>query len=73
MGTLIDINGLRKSYSENTVLKGVNLTVNRGEVIAIIGASGSGKSTLVRCIANLEQYQNGSITIGGKRIAIINL
>ena len=67
MGTLIDINGLRKSYSENTVLKGVNLTVNRGEVIAIVGASGSGKSTLVRCIANLEQYQNGSITIGGKK------
>mgnify|MGYP000941883883 FL=1 len=67
MGTLIDINGLRKSYGENTVLKGVNLTVNRGEIIAIIGASGSGKSTLVRCIANLEQYQNGSITINGKK------
>ena len=41
MGTLIDINRLRKSYSENDVLKGVNLTVNKGEVIAIIGASGS--------------------------------
>lgn len=67
MGTLIDINGLRKSYGENTVLKGVNLTVNRGEIIAIIGASGSGKSTLVRCIANLEQYQDGSITINGKK------
>ena len=67
MGTLIDINRLRKSYSENDVLKGVNLTVNKGEVIAIIGASGSGKSTLVRCIANLEQYQNGSITINGKK------
>ena len=67
MGTLIDINGLRKSYGENTVLKGVNLTVNRGEIIAIIGTSGSGKSTLVRCIANLEQYQNGSITINGKK------
>jgi len=67
MGTLIDINGLRKSYGENTVLKGVKLTVNRGEVIAIIGASGSGKSTLVRCIANLEQYQDGSITINGKK------
>lgn len=67
MGTLIDINGLRKSYSENAVLKGVNLTVDRGEIIAIIGASGSGKSTLVRCIANLEQYQNGSININGKK------
>ena len=67
MGNLIDINGLRKSYGENTVLKGVNLTVNRGEIIAIIGASGSGKSTLVRCIANLEPYQNGSINICGKK------
>ena len=67
MGNLIDINGLRKSYNEKTVLKGINLTVNRGEVIAIIGASGSGKSTLVRCIANLEPYQNGSINICGKK------
>ena len=67
MGTLIDINGLRKSYNEKAVLKGINLTVNRGEVIAIIGASGSGKSTLVRCIANLEPYQNGSINICGKK------
>ena len=67
MGNLIDINGLRKSYNEKAVLKGINLTVNRGEVIAIIGASGSGKSTLVRCIANLEPYQNGSINICGKK------
>ena len=67
MGNLIDINGLRKSYNEKAVLKGINITVNRGEVIAIIGASGSGKSTLVRCIANLEPYQNGSINICGKK------
>lgn len=67
MGNLIDINGLRKSYNEKAVLKGINLTVNRGEVIAIIGASGSGKSTMVRCIANLEPYQNGSINICGKK------
>jgi len=47
---IVEIRGLRKRFGENEVLKGIDLSVKRGEVIAIIGKSGSGKSTLLRCI-----------------------
>jgi len=57
---------LRKSYGSNEVLKGIDLTVAPGEVIAIIGKSGSGKSTLLRCINGLETFQNGSLTVQGQ-------
>lgn len=63
---IVSIHGLRKSYGENEVLKGIDLTVSRGEVIAIIGKSGSGKSTLLRCINGLEQFQDGSLTVDGQ-------
>ena len=57
---------LRKSYGSNEVLKGIDLTVAPGEVIAIIGKSGSGKSTLLRCINGLETFQHGSLTVQGQ-------
>ena len=50
---MIDIKDLKKSFGSNHVLNGVNLSVNKGDIVAIIGSSGSGKSTLVRCIAGL--------------------
>jgi putative lysine transport system ATP-binding protein len=59
---MITIEHLKKNFGHNEVLKDINLTVNRGEVISIIGSSGSGKSTLLRCINLLETYQGGSIT-----------
>jgi putative lysine transport system ATP-binding protein len=59
---MIIIEHLKKNFGYNEVLKDINLTVNRGEVISIIGSSGSGKSTLLRCINLLETYQGGSIT-----------
>jgi polar amino acid transport system ATP-binding protein len=63
---IVDITALRKSYGANEVLKGIDLKVQRGEVIAIIGKSGSGKSTLLRCINGLEVFQAGSLTVDDK-------
>ena len=63
---IVEIQGLRKSYGANEVLKGIDLQVKPGEVIAIIGKSGSGKSTLLRCINGLEVFQSGRLTVDGK-------
>ena len=61
--------GVRKSFKDVEVLKGIDLTVNKGEVIAIIGTSGSGKSTFLRCLNRLEVISGGSVTIEGERLA----
>ena len=66
--TVVDIVALRKSFGTNEVLKGIDLKVRSGEVIAIIGKSGSGKSTLLRCINGLEVFQDGAITVDGKSL-----
>ena len=63
---IVNVTALRKSYGSNEVLKGIDLKVARGEVIAIIGKSGSGKSTLLRCINGLEEFQDGALTVDGK-------
>ena len=63
---IVEISGLRKSFGDNEVLKGIDLNVEPGEVIAIIGKSGSGKSTLLRCINGLEVFQSGTLTVDGK-------
>ena len=65
---LITINQVQKYYGDNHVLKGVDLDIDMGEVISIIGRSGSGKSTLLRCMNGLEGYQEGSIKLGGMTI-----
>jgi polar amino acid transport system ATP-binding protein len=67
--SLVAINGLRKSFGPLEVLKGIDLQVEPGEVVAIIGKSGSGKSTLLRTINGLEHFEAGSIDIEGERIA----
>lgn len=61
---MIKIENLHKSFNELEVLKGVDLEVKRGEVVAVIGPSGTGKSTLLRCINYLEKPDKGIITIG---------
>ena len=63
---IVEIQGLRKSYGSNEVLKGIDLQVAPGEVIAIIGKSGSGKSTLLRCINGLEEFQSGQLSVDSK-------
>jgi polar amino acid transport system ATP-binding protein len=63
---VVDIRALRKSFGTNEVLKGIDLQVQAGEVIAIIGKSGSGKSTLLRCINGLEVFQSGSLFVDGQ-------
>jgi polar amino acid transport system ATP-binding protein len=69
---IVDIRGLRKSYGSNEVLKGIDLQVAPGEVIAIIGKSGSGKSTLLRCINGLEEFQSGELTVDSKPLLYKN-
>ncbi len=66
MPPIVDIAALRKSFGANEVLKGIDLQVAPGEVIAIIGKSGSGKSTLLRCINGLETFESGALTVDGQ-------
>ncbi|SHE79645.1 amino acid ABC transporter ATP-binding protein, PAAT family (TC 3.A.1.3.-) [Atopostipes suicloacalis DSM 15692] len=61
--TIIKVDNLQKSFGENEVLKSINLEVNKGEVICIIGPSGSGKSTFLRCLNGLESVNGGHIKI----------
>ena len=63
---IVEIKGLRKRFGGNEVLKGIDLSVKRGEVIAIIGKSGSGKSTLLRCVNGLEVFDEGSLSVDGQ-------
>lgn len=65
---IIKIKNLIKNFDDLKVLKGVNLTVSKGEVLVIMGPSGSGKSTLLRCLAGLEKYQDGIIILDEKNI-----
>ena len=60
---MIEVNGLKKRFGDNVVLDGVDLKINKGDVIAIIGPSGTGKSTLLRCIDRLEKPEEGSLII----------
>ncbi|MFC6296601.1 ATP-binding cassette domain-containing protein [Pseudomonas sp. CCM 7893] len=65
---MIEIDNVHKSFGNLDVVKGVSLTVNKGEVVSIIGGSGSGKSTLLMCINGLEPIQKGSIRVDGVEV-----
>jgi polar amino acid transport system ATP-binding protein len=65
---IVDIQGLRKRFGANEVLQGIDLAIEPGEVVAIIGKSGSGKSTLLRCINGLESFQDGQLSVDGRRL-----
>ncbi|SHG96494.1 amino acid ABC transporter ATP-binding protein [Ferrimonas marina] len=61
---MIKIDLLKKSFGENTILDGIDLTIETGEIVVIIGSSGTGKSTLLRCINFLERAEQGCIQVG---------
>jgi polar amino acid transport system ATP-binding protein len=65
---MIEVNGLHKRHGTTEVLKGVSLSVTRGEVAAILGPSGGGKSTFLRCLNGLEPFEDGCVTIDGIRL-----
>ncbi|EBA14930.1 His/Glu/Gln/Arg/opine family ABC transporter, ATP-binding protein [Roseobacter sp. SK209-2-6] len=65
---VLEIRGLHKSYGELEVIKGVDITAHRGDVVSLIGSSGSGKSTLLRCCNLLEDSQQGEILFKGEPI-----
>ena len=65
MGELVKVKHLHKEYGRNVVLKDIDLSVKKGEVVVIIGPSGCGKSTFLRCLNGLEEIQGGVITVDG--------
>jgi polar amino acid transport system ATP-binding protein len=65
MPPLVQLEAVEKRFGDLRVLKGVDLDVEAGEVVVIIGRSGSGKSTLLRCINGLETYDDGRLTVDG--------
>lgn len=69
MTALLDVRGLRKSYGERLVLADVDLRVETGDVVCLIGSSGSGKSTLLRCLNLLEPIDDGTIHFEGREIS----
>ena len=68
MDKIIEVRNLRKNFGPNEVLKNINFSVSKGEVVCIIGASGSGKSTLLRCLNLLEYPTSGEILYHGQNI-----
>ena len=63
---VLDVSNIQKNFGKTEVLKGISFSLEKGEVLAIIGSSGSGKTTLLRCLNFLETPNNGSITVDGK-------
>ena len=63
---LLQIRDLVKRFGDHTILDGIDLDIQKGEVVVVVGPSGCGKSTLLRCISGLEEIQSGSITIDGR-------
>ena len=66
----VEVRELRKKYGEQSVLDGLGLAVRVGEVVALMGPSGSGKSTLLRCINHLENWDSGTVRVGGRRLGL---
>ncbi len=66
--SVLEVKNIKKSFGKTEVLKGISFSLEKGEVLSIIGSSGSGKTTLLRCINFLELADNGVISVNGKQI-----
>ena len=69
---MIEISNLFKQHGQQPLFNGLNLEVEKGSVVAVIGPSGSGKSTLLRCINGLEYFQKGCISVDGQKLYGVN-
>lgn len=69
MTQIVQMRGMNKYFGTLHVLKDIDLTVEAGEVVVIIGASGSGKSTLIRCVNGLEEFESGKLMVDGNELA----
>ncbi|WP_309043634.1 amino acid ABC transporter ATP-binding protein [Marinobacter sediminicola] len=69
MNHIVQMKGMNKYFGKLHVLKEIDLTVEQGEVVVIIGASGSGKSTLIRCVNGLEEFESGHLEVDGQALA----
>lgn len=65
---MIEVKNITKSYGQLKVLKGIDLTVDKGEIVSIVGASGAGKTTLLQIIGTLDKADSGSVTVNGQKI-----
>ncbi len=70
---MIEVVNLKKSFGDVSVLNGINITINKGDIVAVIGPSGSGKSTFLRCLNCMEDPTEGSIIFNGVDIADMNV
>lgn len=70
---IVEVKNLKKQYGDNVILKNINLHIDRGEVVSLIGPSGSGKSTILQCIADLESITSGEILIEGNNLTDKNV
>ena len=69
---MIEIKGIYKSFGKVEVIKGVNLQINKGEIVTIVGASGAGKTTLLQIIGTLEKADKGDVIFNGQNISKMN-
>lgn len=66
----LEVKGIRKTFGQNAVLKGINLSVDAGEVVALIGGNGAGKSTLMKIIMGIYSCDEGDILIDGQTVKL---
>ena len=69
MSTILELKNIRKSYGKKEILKGINLTVEEGEIISVLGPSGCGKSTLLNIIAGILPLDSGQVVIHGEEVS----